>query len=588
MNDLVSWAVTTGIGLAVGLGVLCLILRGAAWHPGRGDPIRAVRTYAMLTALAALLASGTAGLSRLTTAEEMEVFGNGAFPTETVLEGDLNRQVTTSPLPPVPWYEALGTALLPTLGLTVVYVLAQYAWPRQTGAVRRARLGGRRSLDLLPRYLTGVVSAVALGTLGLVALTWTAPAVDARQIDEWWETDDGSGGNHWFEPGTRAGGDVAPWLLLAVALAVAGVVVVLRAIARRPVLSGLHPQDDDLVRRIAVNRALRTVVVMLLGIGVAALNAWTGAQRTLALRQGDDPSGPAWEPWAVAATAAVALAMLCWRPPHLAELGAHTHPTDDAGPGSTIGRERPAAPARPGTARAVLRLRRDAATSAWILAPVALLGAALGMRLNEDAVGGWPLVVAAAPFTVALAVLGLFEVAVRRGHTPGGAPATTGTPSRWAVAALGLAVLLAAVWCVLCLTTVVPQPDLATALAVATSLLAAASLAFARLALRRPPVAYATAAQDAALRTGGANRMLAVGAAGTFAATGAACLAGVQVWHGFTGTAVLGLGMDELPVGLLEARTITLVVLASLALCCLLVPPPRMPRDAEDHQPVPA
>ncbi|REE03906.1 hypothetical protein [Citricoccus muralis] len=592
MGNAMGWAGSTGIGLAVGLGLLYVVLRGTAWSPGRGDPVRAVRTHAMIAALIALFASGTAGLAALATPEQFGVFGNGfsngAFPVTTETDGETVRSIISAPLPPLPWYEALGIALSPVVAFVLVYAVAQYTWPRQTGAVRMARLSDRRASELLPRHLTGVTAVIMLAAAGLVALAWQTPAVRAREITETWRDEYGGSESSWFEPGSRGGGDIAPWLLLALVLAAVGFAIVLRIIARRPTLTGLHPRDDDLVRRIAVNRALRTVAVMMLGIGAAGFNAWANADAALARHTEDRYSTP-FMPWLGLASLLVMLVLLFWRSPHVAELGSHTvqhREAYDAGPSPRSSRA-------PGTARAVLRLRLDGATLAWMVAaPIAALVGYFSWALphtGTSVVGSagpawgsawdtWSMVLwSALPCAAALVILGFTEFGVRRGHSPSWEPATTGKSSRWPVYALGLSMLLAAVWCVLCLTTKVQQTELATALAATTAAFALTALALARLALHRPPLGHATAEQDAAIRTGGANRLLAVGAAGILSVTGAALLAGVQVWHGFISGTILNLGINDLPDGLLLIRTLTVFALFGLIVACVIAPAPDVP-----------
>lgn len=598
--SLAGWAGSAGLGLALGLGLLYLVLRGTAWSPGRGDPVRAVRTHAMITALIALFASGTSGLSRLATAEEYAVFGHGAFPVTTQTEGETVRTITTAPVPGLSWVEGLGTVLGPVLGFALVYVVAQYTWPRQSGAVRTARLRDRRPSDLLPRYLTAFTALLLVAAVGLVALSWTAPGVDARQVDERWgagepgsaEWDQGYGGeNSWFEPGVRAGADIAPWLLLAVVLVVLAFVVVLRTIARRPILGGLHPHDDDLVRRIAVNRALRTTAVIALGIGQAGFNAWAVADAARALQAADSYSTP-FMPWLGLASVLAMLILLFWRSPYVSQLGSHTAPGlegYDAGrsPRNAGSPARFDAPSRPGTARAVLRLRLDGATLAWMVGvPSGVLVAFFLWAAPADGDAQWSMLLwSSLPCAAALLILGLTELGVRRGHCPApgtdGGAVTTGSPSRWPLIALGLAVLLATVWSVLCTVTPAFQTaqaaELAGALAATTAGFALLSLALARLAVRRPALGHATAAQDAALRAGGANRVLAVGAAGVFAVTAAALIAGVQVWNGFITSAVFDPGVNDLPDGLLLTRTLLLFVLFSLIVVCVIAPAPEVP-----------
>jgi hypothetical protein len=228
---------------------------------------------------------------------------------------------------------------------------------------------------------------------------------------------------------------------------------VLRVVARRPPLGGLHPHDDHLVRQITVNRALRTVVLMLWGVANAAVQGWAQAYHAV-------PEVPALvellESAAGITGAALMLAMLFWRSPALRQLGDHTVTRRIPAPtGQELG--------RPGTAEAVRRLRRESITLAWL-------------------------------------------------------------------AGIITAGVMAGAWCLLSLAAPVPQTGLATSLAVTAGVLAAGAVGCSRLALRRPPLGRATAAQDEAIRSAGAERLLAVGAAGITTVTAIACFVSVQVW----------------------------------------------------------
>jgi hypothetical protein len=527
MPEPFSSLANAGFGLALGLAVLYLILRGTAWRPGGGDPIRSVRVHAMITALIALFASGTSGYYRLSQPQPAE---------------------------PFPWAEALVIVCGPVFSLVLVYVVAQYTWPRQTGPVRTARLADRQAAQYLPRALCVVAGIVTLLTCAAVALAWTTPEVD-------------------IAPGSRAGEAFAPWLLAALALIVLGFVVVLRVVARRPPLGGLHPHDDHLVRQIAVNRALRTVILMLWGVANAAVQGWAQAQWALAMGDFDPLSEAGPEvpglvdvmQSAVGITGAVLmLAMLLWRSPALRQLGDHTVAGRvQALSGSGLG--------RPGTVEAVRRLRRESITLAWLAAIITAVVTA-GPVLSS-AVEGYP-VWAGLPFVAVLMVFGVYEFAIRRGHCPPPrvSPAVSGTTPRWAWWALGASLLLAAAWCVLSLVTVVPQAGPATSLAATTGALALGSIALTRLALRRPPLGRASEADDEAIRSAGAERILAVGAAGITAVTAMACLVTVQVWHGFISDARLVLGLNELPGSLLTVRLLVVLALAGLSVVFLLGP----------------
>lgn len=473
-----------GLGLALGLGLLYLILRGTAWRPGGGDPVRAVRVHAMVTALIALFASGTSGYQRLATLDGL-----------------------TGRAEPLGGLDTLATVSGPVLGLSLVYIVAQYTWPRQTGAVRTARLADRRTLRYLPRKLSAVAIGVLLLSTAAIALEWTSPPVEMMQVT-----------------GYRPGRDVAPWLLAALVMITAGFLVVLRVVARRPPLGGLHPHDDHLVRQITVNRALRTTVLMLWGVGNTAFQAWVAAHHALADRAlGPGPGASPELPPAVdvltpitgVTSLVLMLAMLLWRSPALRQLGDHT--VTDPVPASserTLG--------RPGTVEAVRRLRRESITVAWTFAVIVAVVTA-GPMLSSAVEAH--LVWAGLPFAAVLSAFGLYEFAIRRGHCLSSrvSPPFSGTTPRWAWWALGVSLALTAAWCVL-------SPSIS--LAAITGALALGSVVLTRVALRRPPLGRATEAEDEAIRSSGAERILAVGAAGITLVTATACIVTDHVWPG--------------------------------------------------------
>lgn len=621
VDGIVNLVTVVGLGVAVVLAALYALLRAISWFPGRRDPVQAARSHGTVTALVALFASGPAAYTRLFTVDGTVplVPESQAQTTRVHPSGALQTVVTGTP-EPLGWAQATTIISGPVVALVAVYLVAQYTWPRPTGVVRTARLSGHRARNYLPRSLTAVTAVVALWALACVLLAFSTPAVPVRLNSESLEEAPGYLQDSWTDPGYRAGDEFAPWLLAALGLTLLGTSLVIAVVARRPPLTGLHPGDDDAVRHIAVNRALRTAVLMQAGIASAAATAWGNAQQEAARRARDrrletaadtsvawqdlaPPMIPYLTPILVMVGVILAAAMLLWRSRYVHELGGHTDVGRDGvglpgAPGADTAPGRP--PARPGTVHAVARIRSDALVVIWVVA-VAFVGLIslwlvelnLGPEAGagstavsaEDEWAGATMLWAGLPFLTATLILCASEILVRRRHAvpAGTAPVITGRASPWTGWALGLAVVLALPWCALCLLTVVPQSQTSAGLAAGVVVLGLAGWGGARLALHRPALAQATATQDATVRQYGADRFRAAAAAGIYTMNAVACLQAVQVWHGFTGSAGLDPGVEELPPVISVVRTVTVVVLLVAAAACLALPALADPGAAADR-----
>lgn len=340
--------------------------------------------------------------------------------------------------------------------------------------------------------------------------------------------------------------------LLAVLLLgwVVATALAVRAVLRRPVLAGVHPATDLAVRRVAVNRILRTALVAVVGIALSLPWTWDRLART-AHGHALDPTGQRWPetaqelaafttPVSSLAVPAVALLLVTltaaalWRSPSLAVLAAAPGVEDTDGRPWT-----PPPSAAAGTARAVRALRDRAgmtALSLTLLSVLASSAASFVLPVGDDAAARTTasVLAAAGPFLLGMAVLAVAEAQVRRHHAAPG-PAGPGLPaaSGWRRVLLVLAVvavLPTAAWIAhRQLPLVVGHVQArgvdaaaATALLVGAVLLMLVALAGAHWAGRRGPLTRADAVEDALLRGSAADRFLALGTGAVVAAAGQA------------------------------------------------------------------
>lgn len=544
LSALTGWT-AAGISIALGVALIYVIMRFSAWSPGGGSPVASARTHGMVTALIALFATGTSGLAGLVLLERSDGLALG----EVTVDGPATESSATvlQPLSLSP-SDALWTVAGPAFWLVVVYAVAQYTWPRPAGQVRTAALARRDAVQYLPWGLTWTVAALLLAAGAVVALAWTTPGSPAVLLQQFQGS---SGYNYSFSErvhsGYRPGSEFAPWFLLGLAVLVLATVLVLRVIARRPPLAGLGTSDDHATRRIATNRVLRTAAVVAIGFLVHAGQSWALGVQEAALRRAH-PNLDSWADgevdlysgdWTVGVPdaarwmdslvpllgIALALLMLAWRSPAVAELGSDWSELD----GRTA-RSAHTGPALPGSVEAVQRLRSH---NRWL---ALVMGGALAVTIVLSPLTpalqalSWErpwmsLVWASLPFVVAMLLMLRGEVRVRRGHahrTSAEHPALTGSAPRWRRIVLGIAVVAAILLVVLGLINPLRQSAAAVALLMITGTLLALTVLCARAALRRPALDRAGTAWDGHLRTEGADRFLGVGTAGIFAVTAAA------------------------------------------------------------------
>ena len=562
VNPLEALVLLAPVGL--GLAVLYAVLRWYAWTPRGVSPVGSARVHGLVVALIAFLVSCSprhepadgvldAGVDRAAPD------GPGAV----VLDPGITRVTGVEDLPlPEPAIWPLLAALTPAGLFLLVWWIGQHTWPRSTGPVRQGRLTALEARDVLPRALTWtcalatLASACAVAALALSGLQ-AAPArritmeVDVAQAGTVLPAD----GTEWQTQvvavdGAQSGAAIAGILLLVLAGWVAATVLAVRAVLRRPVLAGLHPATDLAVRRVAVNRILRTALVAVVGTGLSVVWTWDRLERT-ARGHALDPTGERWpeasQVVAFLSTSVSSLALpavglmimtliaaALWRSPALAVLA------EAPGAAGADGRPwTPAPSAAPGTARAVRALRDRAGMTALSLTLLSTLILSTGGFLLVAGDGAAARTSASAlttmgPFLLGMLVLAAAEVRVRRDHA---APAPVGpgvkAASRWRRVLLALAAVVAvpaAAWTAhhqLPLVIGHVQARGVDAAAAAGMLLPVAvvtllALAAAHAAGRRGPLTRADAVEDAVLRRSAVNRFLALGTGAVVAFAGQA------------------------------------------------------------------
>lgn len=513
------WMLTSLFGVAVTIAVVYAVIR-LFTNSAQREPLPAARSHGMVTALVALFATGTSGLTGLVFVDELPwARGSADAPTG----------ITEFPTPDVPLDAGL-TALSPALWLPLVYWIAQRTWPASVAPRRSARLTARSWTEYLPRTLTAVVGGLALIALGSALWLWqTDPRpLQLRSGEDLTTSAESDTVLQLVAPGVRGGAQLSPWLLAATVLFCLAGAAAVAAVVRRGALAGLSPTQDDAVRHVAVNRVLRTLALMLVSVPGAVGNA-AGHQQA--------EHGGATQPWAVVLALAVLIAMAGWRSPHLAVLRQesalllHEDGTQ----------EQVEVPRGPGTLSDVLQLRHSAAS---VVIPVAALAMGLGYAL-----GPWLLVgssdvslalLTAGPLVLGLAVLWIGYLAVefvlRMRHTDRtAAPRTRGVrASTWRIVLLGAvaaAGLVAAGWAVREQRSLARQGVEAFPLAVGVVAgLAVAGVLTAvgvRVCLRRRPLSRTSSLMDRRLRRRAADRMVGIGTTGmlmVFVAAGSGLL----------------------------------------------------------------
>ena len=557
---------STVTGLLVGAVIIYAVLRFIA---GRSDAAPdtardaapdtardAARTHAFWTALIAFFASGLSAASNV---------------------GDIPAAYYAGYTPAPSWLADLLTVLVPLVSLAGIYIIGQYTWHKPRGRVRRADITIRRIRDYIPSPLLSVMIAAAVLAVIAAAAVRELPGIEGFSGSQSFPGVEVSGEHNGRQPGSY----FAPILLIGILTLAAGVATATAVIVRRRPLDSLNREDNDILRRILINRLFRTATLLFASLGSMAVSF--ANHQAPALILGGPAPATGWEPAQQLAgwlTVALMIAMALWRPPLLAPDGT---------------------PGRPviyrGSYAAGQEITESMHTVAMVFTAVALV-----------AVGGWagfvvqpatvsddgnpifpalPLLLLplafAVPVAVFLAVVAAGEVRLWRGHTRASGQATSGSPSydrmmpatrlvpRPLLAAVAAGTVLLAVAIGFNAAAPGRQPDLLAAFAVAGLALLLLGAAAVLLVHRRPPLFEATPEADNLLRCVSGFRIARMTAAGLFALTAQLLNAHPAAWGWFLDGGISSY-LHQLSPGLHTALRITTAVLYLAAIVLALLP----------------
>ncbi|MFJ6001502.1 hypothetical protein [Arthrobacter sp. NPDC092385] len=424
-------------------------------------------------------------------------------------------------------------AASPLLMIGGIYVLAQSTGPSGRGTVRTADLTVRSLRSYVPVKLAAFAGVLVVAGAVAIALTAGLPAVEADGIA------DGTGR---VPPGRIPGSYFALVAGTSHLLFVLGVVLALVVVVRRRRVPTLTHVEDSIVRRVFINRLLRTTaLVSVSGIGSSlefaagsgSEQVWSSLRLALAVL------------WFV-----TVMVILAAAPPREAEPVDQPVTTGLAAPGGSIER-----------ADAVVLGGRRIGYAAWTicLVPLLLASEALGTVLGLS--------------LLALGFLGFCgaqvfaELALTRNHGTdrrlSRSHARQVAPLKpWSLVPavlLLLVAVIAAAWVVGLLRGSPGAAAWLVAFAVPAVMVMAASIAVAR-----PPVRGALREQDIALRVGTVRRMLLMACSAMCASTGlllagnrpevfAAGPGGLPVDQGYVDTLVVALLVSAVAVAILPA-----------------------------------
>jgi hypothetical protein len=353
--------------LAAGIYVL---LRWVIWEPRRGAPAATAARHAFWVGFLGWLVSSlhpaaNAGILRV------------SLPDSTAGSVDI--------LPALAW---------PVLGCLAVHAIGQLSYPGPRSARHQATLGVRRVGDFLPRPLAWTVLAIFVGAAAQI--TWTATLPGFGPVAYGSRPDGPNGYISYGGDGRIPGIELAPYLGVALIILAAGTLAVLALIPRRRQLETLTPEDNDLLRAIAMNRLLRTVATIASGLAAIAGNH---AARP-------DPAGEmeGWTNGAGVLNLAILFVMWWWAPPKFPDAPAET---------GLRGSHKPAAAAHPATR---LSVSLGAALGPAVLVP------ALVALIIPGAVTGHPALVVAMAAASVLVVAAAGELLMQRNYGSPEAP----------------------------------------------------------------------------------------------------------------------------------------------------------------------
>ncbi|GAA3698714.1 hypothetical protein GCM10022377_09650 [Zhihengliuella alba] len=295
MNELIPAFSNAALEMALAALLLYGFLRFVAWSPGSRAALPQIQSHALWTAVIAFFASSTNSLAAL-----------GRLPEEAGRVPASWGQLTAGQT-----VELAVDAAGPAFWLGACYVIGQHTWPKPAGPVRRATLEVRRVRDYPPRGLAALFACCTASAVAAAAsMLWMPGRAGTPGA--------GTVGDLTAEvgmPGLLPGSIVGTALLGGLALLVGAVALAARVIVRRPPLSALEADDSRTLRRIWLNRLLRTASLVAFGFTGAALAyrgeaaAGPGSLLPLALPQLQTAHG--------IGTAVLVAAVLLWAPPTL-------------------------------------------------------------------------------------------------------------------------------------------------------------------------------------------------------------------------------------------------------------------------------
>ncbi|GAA1870782.1 hypothetical protein GCM10009715_17130 [Paeniglutamicibacter psychrophenolicus] len=295
-------ATAAGVGFALSAAFIYFLLRFFVSNATHGNRARNISSHAFWTAVIALFASGVSGLDGLWSIPDTPVPGD---------PGTASRIIT---------------AASPGLWLGLIYVLGQFTWPRHLQPVRSASLQVRSVAGLIPKLMAGLLVLAALLAGVAIAVAWNDPGAAQLSADM---------------SGTLPGHRVAPYLAGGLGTVLASTLAVIVLVVKRPPLQTLSTEENDTLRRIWINRLLRTAVIVVSGFGAMALNYLAESASGRAARFGpgavvdathyiETDAAVSWllgggAVWMIAAI----VAMAAWAPPRLPKVLSDTPRTAD-------------------------------------------------------------------------------------------------------------------------------------------------------------------------------------------------------------------------------------------------------------------
>lgn len=328
-----TYFASTMTGVALSAGFIFLLLRAFYSNSNQINTARKVSSHALWTSVIALFSSGVTGLSNLWAISESGLSSTSSFEARVM------------------------HAAAPGLWLGIIYLIGQFTWPRHLKPVRSASLEVRSAGKLIPRALAGILltatllSAVAIGFAwndpgqsahhGFIAGDGTIHETDRNQdsIDEYGDSFDDEEYDETIVDGVDTlgtfdiagvlpGDQVAPYLAGGLLLVLISVSLVTATVVSRPPLPVMDLEETDILRRIWLNRLLRTAVLVSAGFGamslqyvaasISARSNWASIRNTDGFQGGSiDSTVNTLQMGSTMGMLGLAIAMLAWAPPRL-------------------------------------------------------------------------------------------------------------------------------------------------------------------------------------------------------------------------------------------------------------------------------